>query len=73
MDFDIEIKENDALIIFDNSYKAYLITVSDPTEFSRKILNAVIAHYKENGETDKMNQLKYLGFNYLKYPRMKRL
>ena len=28
-DFKIEIKENDALIIFDNSYKAYLITVSD--------------------------------------------
>ena len=69
MDFVIEIKENDALIVFDNSYQAYLVTVADPTEFSLKIRNAVLKYYKEHNMIEKFNSLKYSGFDYRTYPR----
>jgi hypothetical protein len=69
LDFEIEIKENDAKITFDNIRKVYLVKVSDPIDFSRKISNAVLKYYKETGDIDKFNKLKQFGFNYRTYPR----
>jgi hypothetical protein len=73
MDFRVEIKENDALIIFWNrspsalSPKAYLVTVSDPIEFSIKIYRTILNHYKSVGDTERFENLKRKGFNYLDY------
>jgi hypothetical protein len=69
MDFEIEIKENDAKITFESDQKAYLISVADPIEFSVKIIKVVIMHYKKKGDIEKANRVKQSGFNYLTYCR----
>jgi hypothetical protein len=67
MDFKIEIKENKALILFDDPPTGYLVSVSDPIEFSLKIYKTILKHYKKVGDTARFEKLKLKGFNYLDY------
>jgi len=67
-DFHIEMKENTALIIFDQpTLTAYMVSVQDPKEFSVKIYKTILKHYQKIGDIEKYTKLKVSGFNYLDY------
>ena len=66
--FRIEIKENDALIIFTYPpYDSYSVSVSDPIEFSIEIYKVLLKHYKKVGDKERYEKLKLAGFDYRKY------
>lgn len=67
-DFRIEIKENDALIIFTYPpYDSYSVSVSDPIEFSHEIHKVLLKHYKKVGDKERYERSKLAGFDYRKY------